>query len=361
MSTKKRTNGGRRGFTLIELLVVIAIIAVLIALLLPAVQQARESARRTTCRNNMKQMGLAMYNYESSFGRFPSSGESTNEQQIARQFFPISFFTAILPFIDEANVYNQFNFNLHYTNGGDGTQLGTGNARASKARIATFTCPTNGSTRPDALGYGTTDYLPIAYCDLSETTGLRDPHVAGVSLGSDRQGMLGFCKKIAETPDGLSQTVAIFEDSGRPTQTGGKYDWGTAAVIVGGTVAPGVVSSELFDVTNAPPGSGFSGAGAFAAPNRWADGDNASGVSGPPNLAPFGTIINNNRYPINGPPTCLWSTNNCGPNDEPFSFHAGGCFALLGDGSVRFIGDSTDFKIVRRISLPADGDPVGEF
>src|SRR6478609_9253350 len=87
-----------RGFTLIELLVVIAIIAVLIALLLPAVQQAREAARRTQCKNNLKQMGLAVANYESTYTLFPSAGKGVNFSTINLAAFPTSTFTQILPY-----------------------------------------------------------------------------------------------------------------------------------------------------------------------------------------------------------------------------------------------------------------------
>src|SRR6059058_4656714 len=100
-----------RGFTLIELLVVIAIIAVLVALLLPAVQQAREAARRSQCKNNLKQLGLAAHNYESTFSRFPTSGEGTDESTnpTVRKFFPVSFNVAVLPYVDQAPLYSAWN------------------------------------------------------------------------------------------------------------------------------------------------------------------------------------------------------------------------------------------------------------
>ncbi|QDT26963.1 putative major pilin subunit [Gimesia panareensis] len=96
----------RRAFTLIELLVVIAIIAILIALLLPAVQQAREAARRTQCKNNLKQMGLAIHNYNDVYTCLPNANCGVSETSGG------SLFVSILPFIDQANAYNLFDFNL---------------------------------------------------------------------------------------------------------------------------------------------------------------------------------------------------------------------------------------------------------
>ncbi len=102
-----------RGFTLIELLVVIAIIAILISLLLPAVQQAREAARRSQCRNNMKQIGLAMHNYESTHGVFPSGRlERPGDTKW------VSWGVMILPYVDQAPLYNQYNQNLRWNAAG---------------------------------------------------------------------------------------------------------------------------------------------------------------------------------------------------------------------------------------------------
>ena len=102
-----------RGFTLIELLVVIAIIAILIALLLPAVQQAREAARRTQCKNNLKQWGLAMHNYHDTFNKLPIGGMGYNNSA-TNPVSNLSMHVRMLPYLDQAPLYNQFNFNTMY-------------------------------------------------------------------------------------------------------------------------------------------------------------------------------------------------------------------------------------------------------
>src|SRR4051812_45031967 len=124
LQSRSRT---RPGFTLIELLVVIAIIAILIALLLPAVQQAREAARRTQCKNHLKQLGLAFHNYESTFSRFPGAlywvtqtgsaangiGEGMYNQPVGQENLDGHLWTEmLLPFLDQAPLYNGINFSI---------------------------------------------------------------------------------------------------------------------------------------------------------------------------------------------------------------------------------------------------------
>ena len=343
-----KSSARKRGFTLIELLVVIAIIAVLIALLLPAVQQAREAARRTQCKNNLKQMGLGIHNYESTYSRMPSSGEGHNPNAgiCTRQQFPVSMFTAVLPYIDQAPLYNRFNFSEHYSS--------ATNAPNAKTNIAAFLCPSNAITKPDPLGFGNIDYMPVAYTDLDPITGLRNKSTGGsnpCANGASKTGPLGlYGNKMGDITDGMSNTVFIFEDAGRPNGIVGAYTQ-SQHIAYNGTGVPG------WDTTQMLGGSGLN-----TAPGRWADPDSANGVSGPPNATttPIG-IINQNKIPVGGPAACPWLTNNCGPNDEPFSLHTGGCHALLGDGTVRFISENVDTHIVRRLSDPADGEIIGEF
>ncbi len=339
------------GFTLIELLVVIAIIAVLIALLLPAVQQAREAARRTQCKNNLKQLGLASANYESTYSRLPSGGKGIDFSIQNMYGFPSSFFTAALPYLDQTPVYNQLNLSLHYTNSAN-----SANATAARTKITAFLCPSNALTTADPNGYGLTDYSPATYVDIDPSTGLKNglsgqtygPYPSGGGkVNAAQEGMLAlYPLPIGSVTDGLSNTVAIWEDSGKPSGVVGKYPW---SYTIGN--APGIDTTQMC-------GSG----NVYTCPGRWADSDSAGGISGQNNNIPGSLqFINGNKTPIGGPASCPWSVTNCGPNNEPFSLHVGGVHALMGDGAVRFISENIAWTTIRSLSARADGNVVGDF
>jgi prepilin-type N-terminal cleavage/methylation domain-containing protein len=152
----------RRGFTLIELLVVIAIIAILIALLLPAVQQAREAARRTQCKNNLKQLGIALHNYHDTFTTLPPSGIAMGVGAVdyfnggsttpaIPRYSNLSGFVLLLPYIEQSTMYAAWNFNNAasaswlYGLYSPATMLGSAdvNAAISKTPLAALTCPSD--------------------------------------------------------------------------------------------------------------------------------------------------------------------------------------------------------------------------
>ena len=112
--SKSLSRKDRKGFTLIELLVVIAIIAILIGLLLPAVQKIREAANRMKCSNNLKQVGLAMMNYESAYTYLPTSGEGTYPGRTDTSFDIHSFFTQILSYVEQDNAFKKFDLTVPY-------------------------------------------------------------------------------------------------------------------------------------------------------------------------------------------------------------------------------------------------------
>jgi len=347
----------RDGFTLVELLVVIAIIGTLVGLLLPAVQAARESARKSACSNNVKQMALGALNYESGNGRYPTGGEG--KEKGVNYMNTESFFTQILPFVEQAGIASKWNAKLPYW---DAT-----NMPLAATKIPGFLCPSNSIGKDEYGGtvttlppsgykyYGQTDYMPAAYTDLSATDGQRVQQ-SGTSNGAYKPGLLTYdqSSKVSTARDGTSNTAIFFEDSGRD-----RFTTGTRDATVGGNCKWGYAAggkwTELTTVASSADMPSNK-----TCPNRWADPDNASGVSGPPHeqttVPRTQPIINNTKTPNGGSSsTCTWDQNNCGPNDEPFSLHAGsGCFAGFADGSVHWLNEKLDVQVLRQLVDPND-------
>lgn len=298
----------KRGFTLIELLVVIAIIAVLIALLLPAVQQAREAARRTQCRNNLKQIGLALHNYHGSYNALPAGRYAL----AGTAYLGHSVQTMLLPYFDQAPLYNQMN-----------TSVGFNSAPNFAAPAITilpgFLCPTNpvtegvnwtGGVNPAGSNPNNdsarTHYIPIAH---SAGTGRIVPALSMVMDNGDGLIYHNSKTRLGDVTDGTSNTLAFCE------------------IIAKG---PG-----LYDCCS------------------WlAYGDGIGTVNGI--NAPF-------RSTSSGSPPFTHDMYNGNSFSGPASYHVGGCHFLMTDGAVRFLSQNLNQSVLLALSTRAGNEVVGEF
>jgi prepilin-type N-terminal cleavage/methylation domain-containing protein/prepilin-type processing-associated H-X9-DG protein len=359
----------RIGFTLIELLVVIAIIAILIGLLLPAVQKVREAAARMQCSNNLKQIGLACHNYASAYDKLPHPGQVDSTGTVSTVYMTESTPTLLLPFIEQENVYRMMEHQVNgyaLYNGMNGAAihpkaLGAvyndpnfpNTVLAAKAKIKTYVCPSTpvSPDRADPAGYGAWDYMFIAVSDIEDglTTGADSPvgtrPFSAARRGQQaRQGMLtADGRSIGAVPDGTSNTILCIEDAGRAHPSAGVF---------------ASLSTRPSPIQDGVPGS--TGTTSIAHARRmfaWADPDaGTNGLSGPDrSTASRVAGINQNATPTGGPTTCPWTQNNCGPNDEPFSFHSGGVNCAMGDGSVRFLRQSIQGVTLKWLAAADDG------
>jgi prepilin-type N-terminal cleavage/methylation domain-containing protein len=308
----------RTGFTLIELLVVIAIIAILIGLLVPAVQKVREAAARAQCLNQLRQIGLAYHNYESSYHQFPPYA-------INDPFKPAGWGTFILPYIEQDNLYKAYTFDapFFYTN----LAFGIDNQSVSNTAIPIFRCPSAPQRGPYTYTFNYPGYPAITWqawpADYSPVTGVDQSLInyLGLSYTPDQlQGALQHDTgtKIAALTDGTANTILIAEIAGKNELYRNGLDAGQTL-------------------------SGF-----YGGEGGWADA--TSGASALYGSSTDGLVT---------PGTCGV---NCSNDYGLYGFHTGGCTAVYADASVHLITKSVDIRILIALLTRAGGETnTGDF
>jgi type II secretory pathway pseudopilin PulG len=348
---------------LIELLVVIAIIAVLIALLLPAVQQAREAARRSQCKNNLKQIGLALHNYEGTHKMFPSmySFGMANSGNYSVQ-------AQLLPFVDQDNLKKLINFNLRLQIGCCPGMVNPPLVQAAQTKLSLFRCPSDpGPDVVDIVAGGTGGSIAgtvnqYATCNYHINCGTAVGTKYDTRLPTDGLFWANSSVKFADVKDGLSST-AIFSESligpaSLPTPAPTTADqrrrsyMSVSCVWYSSTVPPTVAGLANGYQTPVDP------AGFMAATQPISNGWGSNRGSGWIHGREYWTGYHHYHQPNSDIPdmqTCGYGV------FAARSEHSGGVHTLLCDGAVRFISNSIDLNIWRALGTRNGREPTGEF
>ncbi len=331
--------GNRRGFTLIELLVVIAIIAILIGLLLPAVQKVREAAARMSCSNNMKQLGIALHSFHDANNRMPpGGGDDTPPFGTATSGWGSSWKVYILPYIEQDNLHRQWQYNQWSS----GWQNANNLSLVNKVTIKPYRCPS--STLPDFHPSSTTN-VTNSFQMFTSYVG-----VAGTSIDSPINTNIGCCNGSGNRNGGSG----ILHTNGQVTMVG--ITDGTS-----NTILVGEQSDHLRDANNRPyiPGTG---AITSQGPHGWTMGAGGGGVGASNGERQFNIVTT--RWMINqrglGTGSANGTNENSGSNIPFSSGHTGGAQMLMGDGSVRFMRDSTTLPVLQALSTRAGGETVND-